>query len=201
MKDLSQILTAKTKVDLERALPIEEAKRVLAAINLDLENDPKFMADVSKSQVINDLLGALEESKMSQSALARVLKKSRQYVSQLLNEKVNLTIGTLSHLSCALGRRLVVRIIRSSEAMAVVPIESLDRVKAATRAIQMSDTIINVETQQSLDVPQARILRIPHFAHADADRTPGDLWSDVAPMPSLLTYRDANEAQILRLKN
>jgi transcriptional regulator with XRE-family HTH domain len=77
-----------------------------------LMQDPEFrklyaiealIADVS--QLIADLL---EQRKLRQADLARILKKTPAFVSQLLNGKSNLTLRTVAEIAFALGVRVAI---------------------------------------------------------------------------------------------
>ena len=77
-------------------------------LDIDLDNDPEFVAGFLKSKFVDNILVALEENNMSQSDLALKLKKSRQYINKVLNEdnSINFTIETMAAISCALGMNL-----------------------------------------------------------------------------------------------
>ena len=87
----------------------------------DLDNDPRFLADVQKGLFVEQMLGALDERGESQSDLAKRLGKSRQYLSKLLNEdkRVNFTIETMCEVAHHLGRRLEILVLRPHEVATV----------------------------------------------------------------------------------
>ncbi len=82
-----------------------------------LDRDPEFLADYDKGLVVEDVLRALEDSGLSQNALAEKIGKSRQYLSKILDEdhRVNFTIETLAKLSAALDLQLHVRMLPPNE--------------------------------------------------------------------------------------
>ena len=79
-----------------------------------LAHDPEYIADVLKTRFVLDILAAMRERNMSQSALARAIGKSRQYVSAILDEKesINFTIETMTTLALALGVDLEISLCR-----------------------------------------------------------------------------------------
>jgi transcriptional regulator with XRE-family HTH domain len=77
----------------------------------NLDNDPNFVADFAKSLVTEDILAAMEAEGINKSQLAKMLGKSRQYISRVLNETANFTIDSLAEIACALNRKIEVRII------------------------------------------------------------------------------------------
>jgi DNA-binding phage protein len=78
--------------------------------DLNLENDPNFIGDVTKGKLINDILCIMEEKKISKLELAHKLGKSKQYISRILKEKTNLTIDSIAHIACALDSNLQIDI-------------------------------------------------------------------------------------------
>ena len=79
-----------------------------------LADDPEYVADVLKTRFVLDLLAAMRERNISQTNLARAIGKSRQYVSDILNEKqsTNFTIETMTTLALALGVDLEISLCR-----------------------------------------------------------------------------------------
>lgn len=94
------------------------------AIASDLEFDPEFVAMYTRAKTVEDILEAMEEAGMTKNDLAKALGKSRQYVGAILNETANFTIDTMSAISCAIGRRLAIRMVRPDERLEVVKIQS-----------------------------------------------------------------------------
>jgi len=97
------------------------AVRELEAAARALDHDPAFVADYLKGIAVEDILQALEETGISKNELAGRLGKTRQYVSNVLNEnaRVNFTIDTLAQFSVALGRQLCIRILPKTQQMHV----------------------------------------------------------------------------------
>lgn len=60
--------------------------------------------------VTEDILVALEDLEMSKKVLSRALGKSASFVTQLLNGRRNMTLGTLSDICWALGIKPEIRI-------------------------------------------------------------------------------------------
>ena len=83
--------------------------------DLDLDNDPKFVADYTKGKFIEEILSILQEKKISQTELAKKIGRSRQYISRVLNEKANFTIETLAQFACALDCDLSVSMLQKTE--------------------------------------------------------------------------------------
>ena len=83
--------------------------------DIDLEFDPEYVADYWKSQFVEDIYKAMENSGINKKKLAEILKKSRQYVGRVLNENANFTIETMSMFSCALKLHFEINIIDPEE--------------------------------------------------------------------------------------
>lgn len=84
-----------------------------------LGKDPKFIADLAKGLIIEDILRAMEHAGLNGAMLAERIGKSRQYVSKVLNEdsRVNFTVETLAEFSAALNLQLCLRMVPDSEHM------------------------------------------------------------------------------------
>jgi transcriptional regulator with XRE-family HTH domain len=103
---------------LKGARPTKEVLRELEARRVDLDNDPEFIADFLKAQFVEDVYKAMDETGINKNKLAEKLGKSRQYVGRVLNETANFTIETMAEISCALGKKIVIRIGTSEQDMA-----------------------------------------------------------------------------------
>lgn len=82
-----------------------------------LEKDPKFIADLAKGLIIEDILRAMEHEGINGATLAGRIGKTRQYVSKVLDEdrRVNFTVETLAEFSAALNLQLCLRMVPDSE--------------------------------------------------------------------------------------
>jgi transcriptional regulator with XRE-family HTH domain len=80
--------------------------------NQAIDRDPKLLANIEKTRVVNALRRALEKRHESQSSFAQRWNKTRQYVSRIFNieEKTNFTIETIMEAAVLLDRRLTVQI-------------------------------------------------------------------------------------------
>lgn len=92
---------------------------------------PRFVTKYAKAQIVEDVLRALEEEGINQSGLAKRLGTTRQYVSEIIREKANLSIQSLAELAGALEWQLIVRLIHPDEAMPVVPTAMLPKIRTA----------------------------------------------------------------------
>jgi transcriptional regulator with XRE-family HTH domain len=102
-------------------MSLKAARDRLRRAALKSEFDAAEIASLAKAQVALDVRRAIESSEgMNQSTLARALRCSKQYVSQILNEETNFTIETLASIGAALRRHLVVRILADDEAVVTV---------------------------------------------------------------------------------
>ncbi len=86
---------------------LEEIKHVS---DFDLDNDPEFISDYTKGKITEDIIRIMKQQHITPAALAKRLGKSRQYISRVLNERVNYTMDSLVRLSCALDCTLTVSI-------------------------------------------------------------------------------------------
>lgn len=71
-----------------------------------LEDDLEFVTEEMAFDFVNEIRRVMKEHKISQSALAHRLGKSRAYVSKVLNYNPNMTIRSLAMISLALDTRL-----------------------------------------------------------------------------------------------
>jgi len=87
-----------------------------------LHQDPAWQAEYLKGIFTEKMLEAMEEGHVSQSDLADMWEKSRQYVSKLFREdkRVNFTIETMTEMASLLGRRIELHILKSSESSTVI---------------------------------------------------------------------------------
>ncbi|MEA2013418.1 MAG: helix-turn-helix transcriptional regulator [Verrucomicrobiota bacterium] len=127
---MEKLLTVEEEVQemLANSLTTAEALKEIKELNLpNLDNNPEFMADVAKGQIVEDILVAMETENINKSDLAARLDKSRQYISRVLNEKANFTIKSLAEIACALNLKIEARIIGKEEHLflsdAYLPIE------------------------------------------------------------------------------
>jgi hypothetical protein len=81
----------------------------LGAVNRDLNFTREFQADLLSGYFLHAILGAMREDGVNGSELARRLGKSRQNVSQLLNEenRRNFTLVTMAEIALALNRMIM----------------------------------------------------------------------------------------------
>lgn len=121
---------------LEGVRPTKEVVSELEKAVRALADDPEFIADCLKSQVVNDVYRVMEAKGINQNQLAAKLGKSRQYVSHFLAEdrRVNFTLETLAQLSFALQSRVVVRMLPPDEVLS-----SIHLVHKMSAAVPMID--------------------------------------------------------------
>ncbi len=84
--------------------------RVQNAEIINPDRDPEIVADYQNGIIVQNILTIMEEKKISQKELAKLIGKSKQYVSRILNEKQNFTINTLALFSCALDCDMKIKI-------------------------------------------------------------------------------------------
>jgi transcriptional regulator with XRE-family HTH domain len=81
----------------------------------DLVNAPGFGLEVKQFECVLDYVTSVEQAMeakhVTQSALARVLGKSRAWVSKVLGKKRNLTLFTAVELADALGMDVQIRVM------------------------------------------------------------------------------------------
>ena len=93
-----------------------ETRQMLNALegkNLDKERN--FLENSLKASFVEDVCRILKERGISQSEFARRLGKSRQYVSRMLNENANFTLGSLVDIALALDCSIELRICRQDD--------------------------------------------------------------------------------------
>jgi hypothetical protein len=110
----------------------------LAVSNRALDQSPKFLADLQKSNVVTALRHALEKSHENQSAFAKRWGKTRQYVSRIFNldARTNFTIDTVTEAALLLGMRVTVQIHRPEQE---VVLRSRASVRNAYRSKPLGD--------------------------------------------------------------
>ena len=81
----------------------------------DLDKERTFLEDSLKARFVEDVCRVLKETGISQAEFARRLGKSRQYVSRVLNENANFTLGSLVDIALALDCSIELRICRHEE--------------------------------------------------------------------------------------
>ncbi|MBW7866306.1 MAG: XRE family transcriptional regulator [Candidatus Hydrogenedens sp.] len=74
--------------------------------NPDWSADPAVQGARAKALFVEQLHGTLKSRGLSPADFARLLGKSRAYVSRLLNEQENMTIATMACAAAALGMKL-----------------------------------------------------------------------------------------------
>lgn len=109
--------------ELER-IPLftEKDQASLVEAAKSLESDPKFHADYVKARFVEDVHEAMDEDGLSQADLARRWGRSRQFLSNLLNEdrRINFSIETMVALGLVLGRKVEIRMIKPQKPSFVV---------------------------------------------------------------------------------
>lgn len=101
----SDTLDAELEQLLAATCTVEEAQEALRDGAADLSKDPDFVADRLKTEIIEELLRAMEREGLNKNQLALRCGKSRQWISRILGEGDNFTVATLARLACALGLR------------------------------------------------------------------------------------------------
>jgi transcriptional regulator with XRE-family HTH domain len=127
----------------DAALALFQQARKLNKSDLDrlaeaadrLDEDPKFRAEYLKSLLVEQIREAMDDKGISQSDLARLWGKTRQYLSRVLNEdkRVNFTLETLVELSSLVGRKVEVNLLDPSENTHVLRCKVAPRTVAAQR--------------------------------------------------------------------
>jgi transcriptional regulator with XRE-family HTH domain len=98
--------------------------------------DSREILDFTRALVGADIRRALADTPgMTQKKLAKSIGCSPQNISQVLNERANVTLRTLSEICSALRRHLVVRIIADDEAAPVVPLSTLKEVRRVAQGL------------------------------------------------------------------
>lgn len=83
----------------------ESDLKELADANRALAHDPEFIADCIKGDFVNAILSEMQEQGINKNQLAIKWGKSRQHISQILDQEKskNFTIDTIVSLSMTLG--------------------------------------------------------------------------------------------------
>lgn len=114
----------------------KRAQDVLEAALKRNEFDADAILSLTQGLLAADIRRALADNPgMNQNKLAEMLGCSKQNISQILNERKNLTLRTLAELCEVLRRHLVVRILAEDEASPVVPVWSLPDVRLAAQGL------------------------------------------------------------------
>jgi transcriptional regulator with XRE-family HTH domain len=100
---------------LDQTKPVSESIKNIEEIPINFNRDPEFVADYLKSKFINEILEILDKKNISKSDLAKLMGKSRQYISRILNETVNFTLDTLAQISCALDEDINIKLGSSEQ--------------------------------------------------------------------------------------
>lgn len=90
------------------------------------EEDKEFVASYMKMQFVQELREAMQTAGVNSSELARRTGKSRQAVSQTLDQTNpdNFTIEKMAELVCAVGARVSLKVHQPGEMCVTVPVES-----------------------------------------------------------------------------
>ena len=118
-------ISAELSALLDNTRPLEELDLDAMAVSIrELDSDHQHVAEVCKGTYVEDVLCALMEEGVSKAQLAKMLGKTRQQMSYLLNESNlnNFTIETMAEISTALGRHLTVRMLSPSERFSITPV-------------------------------------------------------------------------------
>lgn len=78
----------------------------------DLDKDRQFVVDSLKARFVEDVCQALKENSITEGELASRLGKSKAYVSRLLNEKVDFSLGALADIGIALDMDVSLRLLK-----------------------------------------------------------------------------------------
>ncbi len=134
---------AKVLNSFSAAVPVsDDAVDAIVRRNEAIDRDPRALADLEKTRVVNALRRALEKRHESQSSFALRWKKSRQYVSRIFgaDEKTNFTIETIMEAAVLLDRRLTVQ-IHGVDQEVVVRTKYAARVPAVPAAALAEETL------------------------------------------------------------
>ena len=74
-------------------------------------SDPNVITAKLKYQVIHDFITAMAEQNISKTKLAKLIRRSRQYVGRVLEEKSNFTLKSIATFACALNLEVSIRAI------------------------------------------------------------------------------------------
>lgn len=102
----------------EQSKPLEPQEvEFLRAEASALDEDPGFRADYLKQRFVELVQEAMHEQGQSQSQLAKLWDKSRQYVSRLFktDRRMNFTIESMAQLTALVGRKLDILVMRPGE--------------------------------------------------------------------------------------
>ena len=103
-----KVVKLKKGIEKTTAEILEEIKHLP---DLDLEKDPDFITDYTKGIIIEDILKLMEAKGISQSDLARKMRKSLHYVRNILNGQNNFTVETIVKLSCAQDSEISIKMV------------------------------------------------------------------------------------------
>lgn len=152
--DADDVMKAFEAAPIVSAAEIEE----LAAANRKLDEDPIFLADLQKALVVSQLRQAFDETGETQASFAKRWGKTRQYVSNLLSDKLtNFTIETITYAASLMGLRTTVKIHRADQEVVV-----------KTRSNRAAARIVTVSTRPldtSLFQTAAPMIALDAFSH------------------------------------
>jgi hypothetical protein len=98
----------------------------IGEVNVNLDSDPKFLADLQKAKVAQVLRKALDKRGETISSFATRWQKTKQYVSKILNldQRTNFTIETITQAAVLLNLRVSIQIHRPEQEVIVRSVRS-----------------------------------------------------------------------------
>lgn len=100
-----------------------------------LENDPEFIADVMKGQLVEDILTVMEKQNINKNQLADLLNMSRQYVGRILNETANFTVDSIAKIACALNQSVQIKLFEHDE---ILDVKKVDEYRMSMRNFKVT---------------------------------------------------------------
>ena len=82
----------------------------------NLRNNPLFWAEDAKTDFTEEIVRLMKEQGVNRKELAQRLGTSQSYITKLLNENVNFTVESMSKIAFALGGKMKINVIPTTDA-------------------------------------------------------------------------------------
>lgn len=82
----------------------------------NLRNNPLFWAEDAKTDFTEEIVLLMKEQGVNRKELAQRLGTSQSYITKLLNENINFTIESMSKIAFALGGKMKINVIPTTDA-------------------------------------------------------------------------------------
>jgi|GEM_PF-3158003 len=132
VEDLSLAISDELRAYLD-ALPVftDGDKAVLEKAAEELEDDPEFQADLLKTHFAEQVMQRMNFLGISRSKLAGLWRKTRQYVSRILDTQKpkNFTLQTAAELARLLDCRVEICLVQREQTFHVMGYQTLDRMR------------------------------------------------------------------------